>query len=38
MNEPSTSTDKGQPHFQARSAITNTSSVVTSMVPVTAMP
>jgi hypothetical protein len=35
---PSTTIASGQLHFQARTASTNTSSVVTSMVPVTAMP
>jgi hypothetical protein len=35
---PSTRTDRTQPHFQTRMARANTRIVVTSMVPVTAMP
>ena len=38
MNEPSTAIASGQLHFQVRTASTKTSSVVTSIVPVTAMP
>ena len=38
MKQPSTRMASGQRHFQARTASTNTSSVVTSIVPVTAMP
>src|SRR6476661_10769926 len=36
--KPNTAIANGQLHFQARTASTNTSSVVTSIVPVTAMP